>query len=189
MFGFKVKVLSVVVATIATLAQVDVGPEVFVSHESGLLNNKPEDVFKFLGESVYVPKWFGWVSSFKEADKQAFGLDKKFQASFNFPIVGEVTTLLVVTEFVPGRRVVLEGASGLMPRLEVDVEPADAAGVRPGVNPAAPDSSSIRGSNLSFKLSFRRSSALFQFSVSPLLSFLAGHQLRRSILMLRMMIP
>ncbi len=56
MFGFKVKVLSVVVATIATLAQVDVGPEVFVSHESGLLNNKPEDVFKFLGESVYVPK-------------------------------------------------------------------------------------------------------------------------------------
>jgi hypothetical protein len=102
---------------------------------------------------------------------------------------GEVTTLLVVTEFVPGRRVVLEGASGLMPRLEVDVEPADAAGVRPGVNPAAPDSSSIRGSNLSFKLSFRRSSALFQFSVSPLLSFLAGHQLRRSILMLRMMIP
>ena len=89
-----------------------------------------------------------------------------------------------VTEFEPGKKMVIESDEGFKPRFEIHLEP------RQGKQGVKGRSSEFdNGSDLTLRLSLRRRAALFQMLVGPSLSFLGGHQLRRSLFVLRMMIP
>ncbi|XP_045599589.1 uncharacterized protein [Procambarus clarkii] len=157
---------------VGLLYQVDTDTRTWEATEHGIIYASPEQMERFLTNPDSVEKWFQWVSLFKAADSRPLGVGKKYQAIYNFPLLGEYVTLVKVVEYKPNSLIILESSSFLKPRFVIKMEESD-----------------LKTTRLTFRLKYRRSSALFQWTVGPVLWFLTSQQLTHSLFMLRMMFP
>ncbi|XP_063608083.1 uncharacterized protein LOC134782508 [Penaeus indicus] len=157
---------------VAVLYQIDTDTETWEAKQMATIYATPEQMERFLLNPDTVEKWFQWVSIFKAADSRPVGVGKKYQAIYNLPIFGEYVMLMRVIEYKPKRLLILESESLLKPRFSVSLQ-----------------EDTPKSSRLTFKLRYKRSSALFQWTVGPFLWFLTGQQLQHSLFMLRMMFP
>ncbi|XP_068243527.1 uncharacterized protein [Palaemon carinicauda] len=165
-------VFTLLFGLVAVLYQIDTDPGVWEASESAHIYASREQLERFIGNPDSVEKWFRWVSLFKAADSRPFSIGKKFQALYNVPFLGEYMMLFKVTKYQPNTLMVLETDSLIKPRFTVLMEEGGTKGTR-----------------LTFKLRYRRISALFQWTLGPFLYFLTGQQLQHSLFMLKMMFP
>lgn len=157
---------------VAVLHQIDTDTRTWAATEHAVIYASPEQMERFITNPDSVDKWFNWMSLFKSADSRPMGIGKKYQAIYDVPLLGEYTILLNVVEYKPNHLIVLESSSLLKPRFIIRM-----------------DENGSKATRLTFKLRYRRSSALFQWTVGPLLWFLTSQQLQHSLFMLRMMFP
>lgn len=164
--------LTLCLAGIAVLYQVEVGKDRWIASQSITLKAKMTDAFRFVTTSDYMSKWFPFVSTVREADGKDMGIGKKYRATYQLPVLGEYDMLYRVVEYVPYKKLAVESESCLRPRIEFHFD-------------------DVKEDECKMKIHvlFRRRSCLFQFTLGPLLQFLAGQQLQRSLFLLRMVFP
>lgn len=172
MFSKGQFMIALIFGLIAVLYQIDTETEIWEASESASLYASKEQLERFITNPDAVEKWFQWVSLFKAADSRPLGVGKKYQAIYNLPLLGEYMMLFRVVSYKPNELLVLESDALIKPRFVVRME----------------DGSS-KTTRLTFKLRYRRISALFQWTVGPLMYFLTSQQLQHSLFMLRMMFP
>lgn len=159
-------------AVVAVLHQIDTDPAAWAASEQGSIYASREQLQRFITNPDSVEKWFNLVSLFKAADSRPLGVGKKYQAVYDLPLIGEYSVLLAVVEYKPNSLVVLESASLLRPHFTIQLE-----------------DNGPNTTRLTFSMQYRRSSALFQWTLGPVLRFLTSQQLQRSLFMIRMMFP
>ncbi|KAL3191873.1 hypothetical protein MRX96_059381 [Rhipicephalus microplus] len=136
--------------------------------------------------------WLPFVSSVVEADGKQMSIGKRYRATYELPLIGEMGTIINVVldsmntpndrvksdtwynvvEYQPYGRVAVQSESWLRPRLELRVETTSESQCRMHV-----------------LVSFRRKSYLFQYTLGPVLHFVSNQQLQRSLFLLRMVFP
>lgn len=165
-------VIAVVCGVVAVLHQITTDTTTWEATQAGSLFASPEMLQRFITNPDQVEKWFQLLSQFKAADSRPFGVGKKYQAIYDVPILGEYVMLLSVVEYRPNHLIVLDSNSFLRPRLSIKIE-----------------ESGLKSSLLTFSLRYRRSSALFQWTLGPILKFLTKQQMQRSLFQLRLFFP
>ncbi|XP_069680094.1 uncharacterized protein [Periplaneta americana] len=155
---------------LAVLFRMETDPSTFSAVQSAVFNSDHRDLFKFIAYPDTVEMWFHWISHFRSADSKLMGVGKLYQAVCSFPFVGDFVMLFQVVEYVPDTHIVLESESLLKPRVEVTSSPVH--GER---------------SRLTFKITFRRSSTLFQYTLGPVLHMMAQQHFKNSLSILSQM--
>nr|CAD7611517.1 unnamed protein product [Timema genevievae] len=151
----------------AVLTKFESDPSRFSAAKSTILTRDHRDLFHFIAHPDTVERWFRWISHFRSGDSRPLGVRKLYQATYTFPLYGDYVMVFQVKEYLPGTRIVLRCESLLKPELEVMSVPVTSDSTQ-----------------LSFKLTFRRSSILFQYTLAPLLNLLAHHHLENSLALL-----
>ncbi|KAK7076740.1 hypothetical protein SK128_005365 [Halocaridina rubra] len=164
-------IFTLIFGGVAVLYQIDTDSGTWEASESASLYASKEQLERFIANPSSVEKWFQWVSLFKAADSRPLGIGKKYQAIYVLPVLGEYVMLFRVMEYKPHELLVLESDSFIRPRFTVYIE------------------ENSKSARLTLKLRYRRISALFQWTVGPMLYFLTSQQLQHSLFMLRMMFP
>ncbi|GLH05559.1 hypothetical protein R5R35_005254 [Gryllus longicercus] len=156
---------------LAVLVNIESDPSLISVTQSTILNRYHSDLFQFVLHPDTVEMWFLWISHFRSADKRPVGVGKQYQAVYSFPFLGDQVLLFQVKKFVPDTCLVLESESLFRPRFEVESSPVS------------------RGeqTRLTFRISFRRSSLLFQYTMGPILQVLARHYIQNSLTFLHSM--
>lgn len=160
--------VSVLALALLVLMNVENDPSPVSVSQTTILNSYHRDLFQFVLHPDTVEIWFLWISRFRSADKRPVGIGKLYQAVYNFPFLGDRILLFQVKKYVPDACLVIESDSLLKPRFEVESNP-------------------IRGgeqTKFTIRISFRRSSVLFQYTVGPLLRLLARHYIQNSLIFL-----
>nr|CAD7445983.1 unnamed protein product [Timema bartmani] len=129
----------------AVLTKFESDPSRFSAAQSTILTRDHRDLFHFIAHPDTVERWFRWISHFRSGDSRPLGVHKLYQATYTFPLYGDYVMVFQVKEYLPGTRIVLRCESLLKPELEVMSVPVTSDSTQ-----------------LSFKLTFRRSSILFQ---------------------------
>ncbi|XP_067008494.2 uncharacterized protein [Anabrus simplex] len=158
---------TVTVVLLALLTKLESDPGKFSIAQSAILNADYRDLFQFVAHPDTVEVWFRWISHFRAADKRPLGVGKLYQAVYSLPVLGDYIMLFRVMKYVPDSCMVLESESWLKPRFEVFATPISEEQAR-----------------LTFRLVFRRSSALFQYTLGPLLRIFAQHYIQNSFSLL-----
>nr|CAD7263038.1 unnamed protein product [Timema shepardi] len=135
----------------AVLTKFESDPSLFSAAQSTILTRDHRDLFHFIAHPDTVERWFRWISHFRSGDSRPLGVRKLYQATYTFPLYGDYVMVFQVKEYLPGTRIVLRCESLLKPELEVMSVPVTSDSTQ-----------------LSFKLTFRRSSILFQVSLTTL---------------------
>ncbi|XP_042205948.1 uncharacterized protein LOC121855136 isoform X2 [Homarus americanus] len=164
--------IAFVFGLIGLLSQIDTDPKTWEATEFATIYASPDQMERFITNPDSVEKWFRWVSFFKAADSRPLGVGKKYQAIYNVPVFGEYVNLFKLVEYKPNKLVAVESSSFLKPRFTVKMEEGGPKTTR-----------------LTLKLKYRRSSALFQWTLGPVLWLVTSQQLQHSLFMLRMMFP
>ncbi|XP_075736363.1 uncharacterized protein LOC142776478 [Rhipicephalus microplus] len=167
-----VSLLAACVAGFTVLFQNEVDQDRWVASQSITLKASGADAFRFVASSEYMSKWLPFVSSVVEADGKQMSIGKRYRATYELPLIGEVDTWYNVVEYQPYGRVAVQSESWLRPRLELRVETTSESQCRMHV-----------------LVSFRRKSYLFQYTLGPVLHFVSNQQLQRSLFLLRMVFP
>lgn len=167
-----VSFLALCLASIAVLYQVEVDKDQWIASQSITLKAKLSDAFRFVTTSDYMSKWFPFVTSVREVDGKDMGIGKKYRAIYQLPVIGEYDMLYRVVEYIPHKMLAVESESCLRPRIEFHFD-------------------NVKEDECKMKVQvlFRRRSYLFQYTLGPLLQFLARQQLQRSLFLLRMVFP
>lgn len=164
--------IAVAFGLVGLLYQIETDTRTWEATEYANIYASPEQMERFITNPDSVEKWFHWVSTFKAADSRPLGVGKKYQAIYNVSLLGEYVTLLKMVEYKANSLIVLESSNFLKPRFVIKMEEGERKTTR-----------------LTFRLRYRRSSALFQWTVAPFLWLLTSQQLQYSLFMLRMMFP
>uniref|UniRef100_A0A2R5LH20 Putative conserved secreted protein n=1 Tax=Ornithodoros turicata TaxID=34597 RepID=A0A2R5LH20_9ACAR len=159
-------------AAIAILYSIEVEKNKWVTSKSITLKAKLTDAFSFVTTADYMNKWLPFVSYVREADGKQMGIGKKYRATYEFPILGEYDMMYRVVDYAPRKNVIVESDFFLRPHVEFHFFETKEDECR-----------------MEVRLSFRRFSYLYQYSLGPILHFLAGQQLQRSLFLLRMVFP
>uniref|UniRef100_A0A090XCW9 Putative secreted protein n=1 Tax=Ixodes ricinus TaxID=34613 RepID=A0A090XCW9_IXORI len=163
--------LALCLASIAVLYQVELDKDRWIASQSITLKAKLSDAFRFVTTSDYMSKWFPFVTSVREVDGKDMGIGKKYRATYHLPVLGEYDMLYRVVEYIPHKMLAVESESCLRPRIEFHFD-------------------NVKEDECKMKVQvlFRRRSYLFQYTLGPLLQFLARQQLQRSLFLLRMVV-
>lgn len=163
-------ICAVFVMVLAILYIMETDTATFSAVQSAVFTSDHRDLFHFVSHPDTVEMWFHWISHFRSADSKLVGEGKLYQAVYTLPLLGDYVMLFRAVEYVPESRIVLESESLLKPRIEVTSVP-------------------VRGeqSKLTFKLTFRRSSTLFQYTLGPILHILAQQHIKNSLSLLGQM--
>ncbi|KAK4297678.1 hypothetical protein Pmani_029918 [Petrolisthes manimaculis] len=165
-------IIALLFGVVGVLYQVTVDTTTWAAKQQGSLFTSPDMLQRFITNPDQVQKWFPMVSQFKSADSRPFGVGKKYQAIYDLPILGEYVMLLSVVEYKINHIITLESNSFLRPTFTINmVEKAP------------------NNTILTFSMEYKRSSALFQWTLGPLLQFLTRQQMQRSLFQLRLIFP
>ncbi|XP_049275456.1 uncharacterized protein LOC119401720 [Rhipicephalus sanguineus] len=103
-----VSLLAVCVAGFTVLFQNEVDQDRWVASQAITLKASASDAFRFVTSSEYMSKWLPFVSSVFEADGKQMSVGKRYRATYELPLIGEVDTWYSVVEYQPHRRVAVE---------------------------------------------------------------------------------
>lgn len=131
-----------------------------------------DELFRFLTNTDQVGKWFSWVSYIRPADQRPLGINKKYEAVYKLPVIGEYGIMLNTVDYAPRQKIVLESGELLKPRIEIHLKQ-----LRP------------RETRMTMTIHYRRYSVLFNIFVAPLLSLLTSQQVQLSLFTIRMFFP
>ncbi|PSN52226.1 hypothetical protein C0J52_12757 [Blattella germanica] len=161
---------TVIIIAVAILIRMETDTSTFSAVQSAVFHTDHRDLFHFVAHPDTVEMWFNWISHFRSADSKILGVGKLYQAVYSFPLLGDFVMLFRVVEYIPDTRIVLESESLLKPRVEVTSAPVNEEKTK-----------------LTFRLTFRRSSTLFQYTLGPFLHMLAQQHFKNSLSILSQM--
>ncbi|XP_071455674.1 uncharacterized protein [Hetaerina americana] len=169
------KIVAYLVILVAALCYVEIDTSQFAAEKTAIINVNKDELFQFLILPDTVERWFRMVTHFRSADMKSMIPGKRFQVVYPLPMLGNHLMLLRLVKFDPQySQVVLESDCFFKTRVEIT---------------AVPFGPHDCSSNLTIKLTFRQKSALFQWTIAPVLQYNALQHLNHSITLLNKMVP
>ncbi|TRY74456.1 hypothetical protein TCAL_12490 [Tigriopus californicus] len=161
-----------IVAVLASLFNLNVDPKSFSHEESGVLSRRKGDIFKYITDIKDIPEWFPVFRNVYELDSKVLRVGKRYKGEVKLAQGYSYTMDFEVKELVRGSKVVISSENLFKPVMTAQV------------------STSKNGkSTLSFSCYYDRPSALFQYTLGPILKFLTMQHMRHSLFVLHWLLP
>lgn len=172
MLGLKKKHLYTGFAALTlSFVMTEICPRTWRLQEMAAYAHTKATVFNFVTNLDGVHEWFPLFNRVFALDQKPLGVGKRFRVESNLALM-TYSQDLEVTEYVKGSKLVLESNALFRPVISIDVI-AGAKG----------------RSELTLSVYYNRKSALFQYTLGPVLKFLTTQHVRHSLFVLNWLLP
>ncbi|CAM1304181.1 Uncharacterised protein g3700 [Pycnogonum litorale] len=171
LFGKYTIASSVIVFICSILLQLEI-INVWTTKQNVLLNAKLDDVYSFVLNADYMEKWLPFATHIRAADNRPVGLNKKYFAIFEFPIVGPFKMLFNTVEYEHKYKIILESDSFLKTRFSFAFHNVKSESTK-----------------LNLQVTHQRPSLLFQYTIGPIIQLVTYQQVQHSLFKLRLIFP